>query len=168
MNIFASSNLADPQRNRLIVIAGAIAGGAILLAFAHGLASGAVAQSSLRNLRLALHLLSRSSGPAAGSCMSCCAARGRIAPRARAGLGGLMILAALSSFGLHGMTGGLSLIHLLSALVLVMIPRGIVQARRSNLAAHRRTMSLTFYLGLSAAGLFTLLPERMLGSWLFG
>ncbi|MFC3214510.1 DUF2306 domain-containing protein [Novosphingobium panipatense] len=75
-----------------------------------------------------------------------------------------MMVAALSSFGLPG---GLGLIHGLSVLVLVMIPRGILQARRGNIAAHRRTMSLT-YLSLAVAGMFTLLPGRLLGSWLFG
>jgi uncharacterized membrane protein len=78
--------------------------------------------------------------------------------------GGLMMVAALSSFGLPG---GLGLIHGLSVLVLVMIPRGILQARRGDIAAHRRTMSLT-YLSLAVAGMFTLLPGRLLGSWLFG
>ena len=38
---------------------------------------------------------------------------------------------------------------------------------RHDVAAHRRTMSLT-YLGLSVAGMFTLLPGRLLGSWLLG
>ena len=75
-------------------------------------------------------------------------------------------IAALSSFGLRGVAGGLGPIHLLSLLVLVMIPRGVLLARRHRIEAHRRVMSLT-YLGLAGAALFTLLPGRLLGSWLF-
>ena len=79
---------------------------------------------------------------------------------------GLMMAPALSSFGLHDITGGFSWIHILSIVVVIMIPRGIIQAMRHNLRAHRRTMMLT-YLGLVGAGLFTLLPGRLLGTWLF-
>jgi uncharacterized membrane protein len=78
-----------------------------------------------------------------------------------------MIAAALSSFGLRGANGQLSVIHLLSIVVLIAIPRAILQARRHQIQAHRRTVSLT-YLGLAIAGLFTLLPGRLLGTWLLG
>ena len=167
MNALASSNPAVQQRDRLIVITGAVAGGAILLALAHGLASGAVARSSQHGLWLTLHLVSVIPALPLGAYVLLRRkgdARHRLLGRA---WGVLMILAALSSFGLRGMTGGFGPIHLLSLLVLAMIPRGIVQARRHDIAGHRRTMSLT-YLGLSIAGLFTLLPGRLLGSWLFG
>jgi len=167
MNIFASSNLAALRRDRLIVIAGAIVGSAILLAFAHGLARGAVAQSSWHDQWLVLHLMAVIPALPLGAYVLL-RPKGDALHRALGrSWGALMMLAALSSFGLHGMTGGFSIIHLLSALVLVMIPRGILQARRHDIAAHRRTMSLT-YLGLSVAGMFTLLPGRLLGTWLFG
>jgi uncharacterized membrane protein len=167
MNIVAHSNPTDPRRDRAIVIAGAIAGGAILLAFAHGLASGAVGRSSGRDWWLALHLLAVIPALPLGGYVLL-RRKGDALHRALGRTwGGLMILAALSSFGLHAATGSFSAIHLLSVVVLVMIPRGILQARRHNIAAHRRTMSLT-YLGLSIAGMFTLLPGRLLGSWLFG
>lgn len=167
MNIVASSTLADPRRDRAIVIAGAIAGGAILLAFTHGLASGAVGRSSWHNAWLAVHLLAVIPALPLGGYVLL-RRKGDALHRALGrAWGGLMVLAALSSFGLHGMTGNLSPIHLLSVVVLVMIPRGVIQAKRHQMAAHRRTMSLT-YLGLAIAGLFTLLPGRLLGSWLFG
>ena len=167
MNTFVSPSSAAAQRDRLIVIAGTLAGGAILLAIAHGVASGAVARSSGYSPWLELHLLSVIPALPLGAYVLLRRkgdARHRMLGRVWAGL---MMLAALSSFGLRGMTGSFSPIHLLSILVVVMIPRGIVQAMRHDIAAHRRTMSLT-YLGLAIAGLFTLLPGRLLGSWLVG
>ena len=167
MNELAFSSLDLRQRDRLIVIAGTIAGGAILLAFANGLASGAVARSSWHDRWLALHLLSVVPALPLGGYVLMRRkgdARHRLLGRIWAGL---MMVASLSSFGLHRVNGGVSPIHLLSILVLVSIPRAVVQARRGDIAGHRRTMALT-YLGLSVAGLFTLLPGRLLGSWLFG
>jgi uncharacterized membrane protein len=49
--------------------------------------------------------------------------------------------------------GGFSVIQLLALLALVMVPRGILQARRHNIASRRRTMSLT-YLGLAGTSFF--------------
>jgi uncharacterized membrane protein len=157
-----------PQRDRWIVLVGAIAGGAILLALVHGIASGAVARSSIRNLWLALHLASVIPALPLGAYVLL----RRKGDRVHRTLGKLwallMLLAATSSFGLRGMNGGgLSVIHLLSLVVLIMIPRGVWLARRNQIEAHRRTMSLT-YLGLAVAGLFTLVPGRLLGSWLYG
>ena len=80
---------------------------------------------------------------------------------------GLMLLTAFSSFALHGMTGRLSWIHILSVVVCVTVPRGIVQAIRGDIARHQRSMTLT-YAGLVTAGLFTFAPGRLLGAWLFG
>lgn len=79
---------------------------------------------------------------------------------------GLMLSAALSSFGLHGLTGGFSWIHLLSILTLVTVPRGVWQAIRHDIRAHRRTMTRT-YLGLLSAGVFTFMPGRLLFAWLW-
>jgi uncharacterized membrane protein len=79
----------------------------------------------------------------------------------------LMLATALSSFGLTGMTGNYSPIHLLSILVLVTLPRAIWDARRGRMAGHRRTMTI-LYASLVIAGLFTFLPGRMFGIWLFG
>ncbi|MFC6621851.1 DUF2306 domain-containing protein [Novosphingobium panipatense] len=164
MNILARSRIAGPDYDRRIVIAGAIAGGAILLALIQGLAGGAAGRSSGSGFWLTLHLLSVIPALPVGAYVLL-RRKGDKAHRTAGRIwGGLMMVAALSSFGLPG---GLGLIHGLSVLVLVMIPRGILQARRGNIAAHRRTMSLT-YLSLAVAGMFTLLPGRLLGSWLFG
>lgn len=166
MNDLAHSGYAIPRRDRLIVTLGVIAGGAILLAFAHGLASGADARSSMRNLWLVLHLVAVLPALPLGAYVLA-RRKGDALHRALGKLWAvLMLAAALTSFGLRGMTGSFSAIHLLSIVVLVMIPRGILLARRHRIEAHRRVMSLT-YLGLAVAGLFTLLPGRLLGTWLF-
>ena len=155
------------QRDRMIVIVGAVAGGAILLALAHGLASGMVARSSVPSAWLVLHMISVIPALPLGAYVLV-RRKGDALHRLLGWLwAGLMMLAALSSFGLRGMMGSVSVIHLLSILTVVMIPRGIVQAMRHDIAAHQRTMALT-YLGLAVAGLFTLLPGRLLGMWLWG
>lgn len=63
--------------------------------------------------------------------------------------------------------GGLSPIHLLTALVLVMLPRGIWLARQGRQQAHRQTMRGLYLGGCLIAGMFTLLPGRFLGHWLW-
>lgn len=154
---------ALPNRDRLIVSIGAIAGGAILLALVRGIASGAVIGSSVRSLWLTLHLLTVLPALPLGAYVLL-RPKGDAAHRALGKLWGvLMLLAALSSFGLGSK---FSVIHLLSVLVLIAVPRAVMLARRHRIEAHRRAMSLT-YLGLAVAGLFTLLPGRLLGSWLF-
>lgn len=82
--------------------------------------------------------------------------------------GGLMLGAALSSFGLTGLAGGtLSPIHLLSVLTLVTLPLAVFNARRGRIAAHRRAMVI-LYGSLLGAGAFAFLPVRILGQWLAG
>jgi uncharacterized membrane protein len=94
-------------------------------------------------------------------------------PRHRA-FGGLwaalMMIIAASSFFIHSirMIGPFSPIHLLSILTLVAVPRSILAARRGDIAAHRRGMMLVFWLALVGAGLFTLLPNRIMGQVVFG
>lgn len=166
MNELAHPGVTIPLRDRLIVALGALAAGALLLAFVHGLASGAVARSSMHSLWLAVHLASVIPALPLGAYVLV-RRKGDALHRALGKLWAvLMLVTALSSFGLRGLTGSLSPIHLLSLLVLVMIPRGIHLARRHRIEAHRRVMSLT-YLGLAIAALFTLLPGRLLGTWLF-
>lgn len=166
MNELAHPGFTIPLRDRLIVTLGVIAVGALLLALVHGIASGAVARSSMRNMWLGLHLLSVVPALPLGAYVLV-RRKGDGLHRALGKLWAvLMLVGALSSFGLRGVAGGLGPIHLLSLLVLVMIPRGILLARRHRIEAHRRVMSLT-YLGLAGAALFTLLPGRLLGSWLF-
>lgn len=166
MNDLGHSGLVILPRDRLIVTLGVIAGGAILLALVHGLASGAVARSSIRNLWLGLHLIAVLPALPLGAYVLV-RRKGDALHRALGKLWAvLMLVTAVSSFGLRGLTGSLSPIHLLSIVVLVMIPRGVMLARAHRIEAHRRVMSFT-YLGLAIAGLFTLLPGRLLGTWLF-
>ena len=165
MNTVAHANISIGQRDRQIVAIGAVAGGAILLAFTRGAAHGQLAPLGHHGW-LALHLASVIPALPLGGYLLMRRKGDRTHRLLGRVWGVLMLVAALSSFALQS-AGHLSVIHLLSALVLVMVPRGVIQAIRHNVAGHRRTMSLT-YLGLSVAGLFTLLPSRMLGSWLFG
>lgn len=80
------------------------------------------------------------------------------------GWAGLMVMVALSSFWIHEINqwAGLSLIHLLSVLVLVTVPMAVWAARTGRLTIHRKAM-VQIYLGaLVVAGLFTLLPGRIM------
>jgi len=78
----------------------------------------------------------------------------------------LMLATAAISFAIQG-RGRFSLIHVLSVVVLVSVPLGLLHVRRGNIAAHRYTMISTIA-GLAIAGAFTLLPYRMLGQFVFG
>lgn len=78
----------------------------------------------------------------------------------------LMIGAALSSFLIQS-RGHLSFIHLLSIVVLISVPRAVIDIRKGNVRGHKIAMISTFA-GLVIAGAFTLLPSRMLGQLLFG
>ena len=77
----------------------------------------------------------------------------------------LMASLSLSSFLIQA-RGRFSLIHILSFIVLVTVPLGVVHIRRGRVQAHRITMSSVFA-GLVIAGAFTLLPYRMLGQLVF-
>lgn len=62
---------------------------------------------------------------------------------------------------------GLSPIHLFTAGVAVGLPRAVWLARRGRIEAHRRTMRGIYLGGCVVAGLFTLLPTRILGQLLW-
>ena len=83
---------------------------------------------------------------------------------------GLMVVVAGSSFWIHEirLLGPWSPIHLLSIMVLVLLPVAVVAARRHNVSRHRKTMIGIFTGGLVVAGLFTLLPGRIVHAVLFG
>lgn len=165
--VSGSTSVARDLRERLVVAVGAGVGGLILLAFTHAFAEGRTLIAGQHNIWLAIHLTSVVPAIPVGAYVLFCR-KGDLLHRILGRIwGAMMMAAALSSFGLHGHTGGFSWIHILSIMVVVMIPRGVVQAMHHNMRAHRRTMMLT-YLGLVGAGLFTLLPGRLLGSWLFG
>lgn len=83
----------------------------------------------------------------------------------------LMLTVAVTSFWISGEQfrfGPFSPIHLLSVTSLVALPVGLLYARRRRFRGHRSTM-IGLYIGaLVVAGLFTLLPSRILGRMVFG
>lgn len=79
----------------------------------------------------------------------------------------LMMVVALSSFGLTGMFGHLGPIHILSLSVIVGMPRAIWFARTGRIRAHVRGMAIMYGSSLAAA-LFAFVQGRVLGAWLFG
>jgi uncharacterized membrane protein len=83
---------------------------------------------------------------------------------------GLMAVVAASSFWIHQirLVGPWSPIHLLSIFTLVMLPLGVWRAHRHRVNAHRWTMISIFTGALVIAGLFTLLPGRIMHAALFG
>jgi uncharacterized membrane protein len=80
-----------------------------------------------------------------------------------------MLLAALSSFWIRDMAdGGFSIIHLLSAWVMIQVPLLVRSIHRGDVASHQtRARSLAIF-ALLVAGGFTFPFGRLLGSWLFG
>jgi uncharacterized membrane protein len=83
---------------------------------------------------------------------------------------GLMLAVAISSFWIHQirLAGIWSPIHLLSILVLVSVPLGVWRAHRHQVGDHRLIMISVFTGALVIAGLFTLLPGRIMYSVVFG
>jgi uncharacterized membrane protein len=83
---------------------------------------------------------------------------------------GLMAIVAVSSFWIHQirLVGPWSPIHLLSIFTLIMLPIAVWRARRHRVADHRRIMTMTFVGALVIAGLFTLLPGRIMHAVVFG
>jgi uncharacterized membrane protein len=81
----------------------------------------------------------------------------------------LMVLVALSSFFIHqiNMFYGFSPIHLLSVYVLVSSWRAIAAARRHDIGAHKRIVTGLYVGGIIGAGLFTLLPGRIMNKVIF-
>ncbi len=84
----------------------------------------------------------------------------------------LMLLIAISSFWIHGqgvrLAGPFGPIHLLSVMVLIMLPVAILFARKHNARGHARTMVGIFIGALIVAGLFTLVPGRIMHAVAFG
>jgi uncharacterized membrane protein len=83
---------------------------------------------------------------------------------------GLMLAVAISSFGIHEirLVGPWSPIHLLSIFVLITVPLAVWKAHRHQVADHRRIMISIFSGALVIAGLFTLLPGRIMHAVVFG
>ncbi len=81
-------------------------------------------------------------------------------------------IAALSSFGLHAVIlhfyFGFGVIHLLAIWVLLQLFLGLRDAIQGRIAVHRARMAGLYWQGLTVAGVFTLLPGRVLNEALFG
>jgi uncharacterized membrane protein len=82
----------------------------------------------------------------------------------------LMAAVAISSFWIHTirLVGPFSLIHLLSIFTLIMLPLAVWRAHKHRVADHRRIMIMTFSGALVIAGLFTLVPGRIMHAVIFG
>ena len=74
---------------------------------------------------------------------------------------GCMLFTAISSFWI-GQHGKLSWIHILSAWVILSMILAIRAVRRRDIKSHLKFMRGS-YIGLVGAGVFTLLPFRLLG-----
>ena len=82
----------------------------------------------------------------------------------------LMASVAASSFWIHEirLLGPWSPIHLLSIFTLIVLPISVWRARHHEIAGHRRIMIMLFAGALVIAGLFTLLPGRIMHAVFFG
>jgi uncharacterized membrane protein len=82
----------------------------------------------------------------------------------------LMAAVAISSFWIHTirLVGPFSPIHLLSIFTLIMLPLAVWRAHKHRVADHRRIMIMTFSGALVIAGLFTLVPGRIMHAVIFG
>ena len=79
----------------------------------------------------------------------------------------LMLGAALSSLFIRDFrlpnVMGYTPIHILTAVTLVGIVAALVFVARGNIAAHKHTMWRVYLVGCVGAGVFALLPSRVLG-----
>jgi uncharacterized membrane protein len=82
----------------------------------------------------------------------------------------IMFVVAISSFFIHELKvwGAWSPIHLLSIFTLIMLPLGVWRAHHHQVQAHRWTMISIFIGALVIAGLFTLVPGRIMHAVVFG
>lgn len=84
----------------------------------------------------------------------------------------LMLVTAIASAFIRTPGGGIagtgfSLIHIFTVWTLVTVPIAVRAARARDVETHRNMMT-GVYVGLCIAGLFTLLPGRLLGNLAFG
>ena len=82
----------------------------------------------------------------------------------------LMVIVAASSFWIHELRlwGPWSPIHLLAIFTLAMLPFAVLHARRRRVDRHRNAMIAIFVGALVVAGLFTLMPGRIMHAVVFG
>lgn len=81
----------------------------------------------------------------------------------------LMVITALTTLFIRQVGGGqFSFIHLFVPLTLHGAWKAISTARRGDIAAHKKGL-ISLYLGaLTIPGLFAFMPNRLMGTWLFG
>ena len=82
----------------------------------------------------------------------------------------LMLTVSISAFWIHQLWlwGPWSPIHLLAIFTLIMLPIAVLNAHRHRVAQHRLAMILIFLGALVIAGLFTLVPGRIMHAVVFG
>jgi uncharacterized membrane protein len=82
----------------------------------------------------------------------------------------LMAIVSLSSFWIHQLRlwGPWSPIHLISIFTLVTLPLAVWAAHRHAVERHRRAMTAIFFGALVIAGLFTVVPGRIMYKVVFG
>jgi uncharacterized membrane protein len=82
----------------------------------------------------------------------------------------LMATVVVTSFGIHEIRtwGAWSPIHLLSIFTAVTLPLGVLHARRHRVKQHRVAMISIFVGALIVAGVFTLMPGRIMHEVVFG
>ncbi|MCT7663498.1 DUF2306 domain-containing protein [Shinella kummerowiae] len=81
----------------------------------------------------------------------------------------LMVVTSFSTFFIHDLktVGNFSPIHLLSIYVIVGSIPAIRAARRGDIRAHRAQVAGMYFGGIVVAGLFTLVPHRVMGAIIF-
>jgi uncharacterized membrane protein len=82
----------------------------------------------------------------------------------------LMLVVSISAFFIHQLRlwGEWSPIHLLAIYTLIMLPVAVLAAHRHEVVRHRRAMIGLFVGALLIAGLFTLVPGRIMHAVVFG
>lgn len=82
----------------------------------------------------------------------------------------LMLIVSITAFFIHQIRlwGEWSPIHLLAIFTLITLPVGVLAAHRHAVERHRRTMLGIFVGALVIAGLFTLVPGRIMHAVVFG
>ncbi|RWG58001.1 MAG: DUF2306 domain-containing protein [Mesorhizobium sp.] len=82
----------------------------------------------------------------------------------------LMLVVAVSSFWVQQirLIGPFSPIHILSILVVVTAPLAVWYAHTHKVAAHRSAMIKLYLFALIGAGIFTLVPGRIMHTVVFG
>jgi uncharacterized membrane protein len=82
----------------------------------------------------------------------------------------LMTVVSLSSFWIHQLRlwGPWSPIHLISIFTLVTLPLAVWAAHRHAVERHRRAMTGLFFGALVIAGIFTLVPGRIMHAVVLG